>query len=155
MSNTIMACFKELVGTKSINTKQCPAGLSPRVKPNYPPNHFCEIVWDTKQSHLTIKNLPIFPTRKIPFNKFTSSAIFRFLFNCPIQVSFVSAAIALVSFLLILINLCLLNVVFSMKKAWNGQSSRRQNFYSFHTPFFMSNVIKFQLVPLQLGRCSL
>ena len=66
--------------------------------------------------------------------------------------------------MLILIIRCLLNVVLSMTKALNGQSSPKQNFYSPHLsmlfekacfsftlPFFISNFIKFLLTPLQLG----
>ena len=56
-SNTIMIYLKKLVGTKSLNTKHCPTGLSPRIIPHY------------------AKNLLIYPTRKISHNKFTSFAI--------------------------------------------------------------------------------
>ena len=35
-SYIIMAYLKNLVGSKSFNTKQCPAGLSPRIIPYYP-----------------------------------------------------------------------------------------------------------------------
>ena len=59
----------------------------------------------------------------------------------PIQAPFVAVVIAVVSFFLtsgftytqiklILITRCLQNVVFSMAKALNGQSSSEQNFYS-------------------------
>ena len=79
-------------------------------------------------------------------------------------------------------NQYLLNVAFSMTKALNGWSSPKQNFHSlhlsipslrpslqcyfenpasiitcfllFHTPFFISYFIKFQLIPLQLGICN-
>ena len=36
-SYTVMACVKKLDGTKSLNTKQCPAGLSPRIIPQVSP----------------------------------------------------------------------------------------------------------------------
>ena len=36
-SNTIMPYLKKLIGTKSLNTKQCPAGLSPGIIPHYSP----------------------------------------------------------------------------------------------------------------------
>ena len=44
-SNTIMTYLKNLVGTKSLNTKQFPAALSPRIIPHYPlsPKH----LWKT------------------------------------------------------------------------------------------------------------
>ena len=32
---TVMTYLEKLVGTKSLNTKQCPAVLSPRIIPNY------------------------------------------------------------------------------------------------------------------------
>ena len=72
--------------------------------------------------------------------------------------------------MLILINRCLLNVVFSITKALNGQISPKQIFVIpifqcylentaslnacfplFHTPFFISSLIKFQVTRLQLG----
>ena len=37
-SNIIMNYLKKLVGTKFLNTKQCPTGLSPRIMPHCPPN---------------------------------------------------------------------------------------------------------------------
>ena len=76
--------------------------------------------------------------------------------------------------MIILINQCLLNGFFSISKALNGQSSPKQYFYYphlsmlfgnsvslnacfplFHIPFFISNLKKFQLNPLQLGLCGL
>ena len=42
-SYTIMTNLKKLIGTKSLNTKQSPAGLSPRIIPHYPPKP----VWET------------------------------------------------------------------------------------------------------------
>ena len=77
--------------------------------------------------------------------------------------------------MLILINQCLLNVVFSIKKVLNGQISPKQHFYYphlsicylenyaslnacfslFHTPFYISNLIKFQVIPVQLRLCGL
>ena len=35
-SFTIMACLKKLTVSKSLNTKQCPAGFSPRIIPSPP-----------------------------------------------------------------------------------------------------------------------
>ena len=78
-----------------------------------------------------------------------------------------------------LTNQCLLNFAFSMTKALNDWSSPKQNFHSlylsipslqcyfenpasiiacfslFHTSFFISNFIKFQLTSLQLRFCGL
>ena len=42
-SNTVMTYLKKFVGTKSLNTNQCPAGLSPRIIPQYPRKH----LWET------------------------------------------------------------------------------------------------------------
>ena len=41
-NNTTMTYLEKLVGTKSLNTKQCPAGLSPQKIPHYLPEHFWE-----------------------------------------------------------------------------------------------------------------
>ena len=76
--------------------------------------------------------------------------------------------------MLILINRCLLNVAFSITKALNGHISLKQFFIIptfqcylentaslnacfplFHTPFFISSLIKFQLTQLQLELCGL
>ena len=77
--------------------------------------------------------------------------------------------------IIILIKQCLLNVILSITKELNGKISPKQHFYYlhlsmldlensaclsarfplFHSPFFISNVIKFQLTPLQLGLCGL
>ena len=43
LSNTTMTYLKKLVGTKFLITKQCPAGLSPRIIPCYPPKN----LWET------------------------------------------------------------------------------------------------------------
>ena len=60
---------------------------------------------------------------------------------------------------LILIDQYLLNVVFRIRKALNGQISPKQHFYYPHlfflTPFFILNLIKFELTPLQMQLCSL
>ena len=76
--------------------------------------------------------------------------------------------------LLVLIYQCLLNIVFSINKALNGQISSKCHLYYphlsmlfensaslnacfplFRTSFFISNLIKLQLTPLQLRPCSL
>ena len=106
----------------------------------------------------------------------------QFSSNHPMQPLFVAVVIFVVSCFKFqtlctqchanLTNQCLLNVAFSMTKALNNWSSPKQNFHSlppmlfknsasilacfalFHTPF-VSNFIKFQLTPLQLGFCGL
>ena len=42
-SNPVMNYLKKIIGTKSLNTKQCLAGLSPRIIPDYSPKH----LWET------------------------------------------------------------------------------------------------------------
>ena len=37
-----MTYLKNFIGTKSLDTKQCPAGLSPRIIPHYPTKHLWE-----------------------------------------------------------------------------------------------------------------
>ena len=181
-SYTVMAYLKKLIGIKSLNTKQCLAGLSPRC---------------CFESYQTAKTLLIFWTRQVPFNRFTSSSIksvipspsnsnFHVITLCKLQ--FVAAVIPAVSFfltsgfmythfMLILINRCLLNVVFSMSKVLNGQSSPKENFNSLHlsmlfgkpaslnacfplihTTTFISNFIKFHsswdFVACELIKCN-
>ena len=146
-----MSHLKKLIRTVSLNTKQCLVGLPPQLY-HITPKTFMGNLGDVEESHPKAKCLLIYSTRKIPFNKFTSSAIksvipssikWQFLSNYPIQASFSTVVIAVVSFfltsdfmyrhiMLVLINRCLLNVVFSLTKALNGQSSPKENFYSPH-----------------------
>ena len=102
-------------------------------------------------SYPTAKTLFIFPSRKIPLTKFTSSLMksiisfsqisnFRVMTECKLHLLVVFVAVSLyltLGFLytcvmLTFINRCLLNVVFSMTKALNGQNSPKQNFHSPH-----------------------
>ena len=175
-SYTVMAYLKKLIGIKSLNTKQFLVGLSPRC---------------CFESYQTVKNLLIF------WNRFTSSTIksvipspsnsnFHVITLCKLQ--FVAVVIPAVSFfltsgfmythfMLILINRCLLNVVFSMSKVLNGQSSPKENINSLHlsmlfgkpaslyacfplihTTTFISNFIKFHsswdFVASELIKCN-
>ena len=123
----------------------------------------------------TAKNLLIFPTRKILLNKFTSSTIKTFtsfpsnsnlhlitLYKLHLQLQSLLLCLffnfrlyMFARVMLILINQCILNVVFGITKALTGQIAPKQQFYYlhlffplFHTHFFISNLIKFQLTPL-------
>ena len=135
------------------------------------------------------KNLLNYPTKKISFIKFTSSA-FKYVIFSPsksdfhlitlyephlqlqpwLLYHFLTSGFMHICVLPTLINRYLLNVVFDMTKVLNGQSSPKKNFYSLHisillgkpflslclfspfsTPFFISNFMKLQLTPLQLG----
>ena len=50
MQNTVMAYLKRFIGTKSLDTKQCPAGLSPRLLPHCPPKPWgCERIRPNSQ----------------------------------------------------------------------------------------------------------
>ena len=70
-----MTFLKKFVGTKSLNTKQCAAGLSPRIIPHYPPKPLMGNPGDGGEFHATAKNLLTCPIGKIPFHKFTYSTI--------------------------------------------------------------------------------
>ena len=96
---TIITYLKKLDGTKSLNTKQCPVGLSPTIIPQVSPflpkvspplMLLCctHRVWTGPlplnlhgkplgrgNPYPTSKNVLIFPTRKIPLNRFTSSVV--------------------------------------------------------------------------------
>ena len=128
-SNTIMTYFKKLIGTKFINIKHCPAGLSPKIMPPCPPKHSLETL---EMGENPTQEPKICPAWNISLMKFTSSTIESVIpspSNYPIQASFVVVAMALHRFLtsgfmytcvvLMLINQCLLNVVFSMIKVLN------------------------------------
>ena len=85
---------------------------------------------DCERIPLRSKKMLIFCTRKIPLTKE------QFLCNHPIQTLFIVAVIAVVllfltsdfmytNIMLIFINRCLLNLIFSMEKALNGQNSSK------------------------------
>ena len=102
------------------------------------------------------KNLLIYPTRKISPIKFTSSVVksvipspwncnFHLITLCKLHLwlqpwllcHFLTSAFKYICDMLILINRCLLNVVFRMTKALNGQRSLKQNIYSLHLPMLL------------------
>ena len=147
--NRIMTKLKKLIGNKSVNTKQCPAGLSPRIihlnlygKP-----------WDGEEYWPTAKNLLISTSRKILLDKFTPSTmksvipspsnsnfhlitLYKLSPIHPIYPSHCCCIIFLkfrlfmyVHVMLILINQCLLNAVFSITKTLKGQISPKYHFY--------------------------
>ena len=102
--------------------------------------------WRWGESHPTTKNVFIYPTRKIPLMKFTllskvsllphEIVSFYLICSCShgycIIFSFQASCVVL-----ILINRCLLNVVFSMTNALNDQSSSKQNFCPLHLSILM------------------
>ena len=71
-SNTVMTYFKKLIGTKFIITKQCPAGLSPKIMPSCPPKRSLETL---EMGENCTQQPKICPARKISLMKFTSSTI--------------------------------------------------------------------------------
>ena len=56
-SNTVKIYLKKFIGTKSINTKQYQAGLSPRIIPHYPLSQtFMGNPGDGEESYPTVKH---------------------------------------------------------------------------------------------------
>ena len=74
---TIMTNLKKVTGTKSLHTKQCPAGLSLRTILHYPSKAFWKTLRMGGKSKPSVKHLLIFVTRKVLLSKFTYSAIKR------------------------------------------------------------------------------
>ena len=144
------------------------------ISQNYPPLPRRKHSWEALElgeSHPTGKIVLIYPTRKIPLMKFTllskvsllphEIVSFYLICSCShgycIIFSFQASCVVL-----ILINRCLLNVVFSMTNALNDQSSSKQNFcplhlsilmrvFLFFSTTFFSHFMKFHLTSLQLG----
>ena len=104
-------------------------------------------------------NVLIYPTRKFPIMKFTSSTIksvipspwnsnFHLvtlyklhLWLYPWLLShFLTSIFMYTCVVLILINRCLLNVIFSMTKALDDQSSFKQNFYSLYLSILLGKL---------------
>ena len=94
--------WKSSIKTKPLNTKQCPAGLSPRIicqvspfLPKVSKNCYTHQVWtvppsteplmenpgDGGKSYPTAKHLLISPIRKIFLNRFKSFAIKSFIYS--------------------------------------------------------------------------
>ena len=69
-SYTVMTKLNKLIGTKSLNIKQCPIIITP-----LPFETFMGSPGDMGESQPAAKNLLIFSTRKTLLNKFISSAI--------------------------------------------------------------------------------
>ena len=151
-SNTIMTCLITLVGTKSLNTKQCPAGLSLRIIPHYPRKHLWETLGmgknPTQQPQiysfsspeksplinllLLLSKMAFLPHQTVIFIKLPYRSSICGYSHCCYIIFISNSGFMYTCVMLILINWCLLNVVFSMTKALNGQSSPKQNFYSPH-----------------------
>ena len=72
-SNTIMSYLKKLVGTKSFNLKQCPAGLFSWIIPHYRHKHIWETLAMGKNTTQQLKFTHFSTTRKKTLNKFTSA----------------------------------------------------------------------------------
>ena len=178
-----------LVGTKFLNTKQFPAGLSPRIIPivpliihrklwrwgRIPPNSqkIYSIIPPKKFPLLNLlfplSSMSFLPPPKSDFHLITLYKLHFWLYPWLLY-HCLSSGFMHICVMPTLINRCLLNVAFDMTKALNGQSSPKKNFYSLHlpillgkpclslclfssfsTPFFISNFMKLQLTPLQLG----
>ena len=191
-SDKIMTYLKKLIGTESLNIKQCPAKLSPRIYPIITPKHLWGTLRMRKNPTQQPKIYSFLPPEKFPLINlllnlsvvisFLSNSNFHqlpyIIFICCLDVVVVSLFIILLyhfCVMLILINRCLLNGVFSKTKISNGQSSLKQNFYSPHRSmllkklclslclflsfsyrfFYFKLYINFQLILLQLGLRSL
>ena len=111
-SNTIMTFLKNLIGTKSFIRKQCPAGLSPTIIPHYAPKHLWKTLGMGKNSTQKLTSF---------FCGCSHSCCMIFVSTLGFMYTYV---------MLVLINWCLLSVVFSMTKALNHQSFLMHNFYS-------------------------
>ena len=67
ISNTMMTYLKKLIETKSLNVKQCPSGLSPRIIPHYPRKHLWETLGMGKNPTQQPKIYSFPPPEKFPF----------------------------------------------------------------------------------------
>ena len=71
-----MIYLKSFIGTKSLDGKQCPAPLTPRIIPHYPAKQtFMGKPGDGEEPRSTAKNLLIFATKTKLINKFTSLGV--------------------------------------------------------------------------------
>ena len=144
-SNTNLTNLKELIGNKSFNTKQCPEGVSPRLisldlygeswgSGRIPANSQMFTHFPTKKSSLINLHLPLsivsFLCHQIAI--FIKSSYANFICSCNhcCCIIFLTSGFMYTHAMPVLINRCLLNVVFSMTKALNSQSSPKQHFCS-------------------------
>ena len=80
-----MTYLKGFIGTKSLDIKQCPAGLSPRTVPHYPPKQtVMRKPGDGEEPHPTAKHLLTFATKTKLINKFTSSGVLMIFISLPL-----------------------------------------------------------------------
>ena len=124
-----MINLKKLIENKSLNTKLCPAGLSPRT---IPLNLYGK-PWGWGKYQQTAKSLLIFPSRKIFF---ISSLYTTLICTCSHCCCIIFPRFRLYMYaqvMLILINQCLLNVAFNITKSLNGYVSLKCHFY--YPPF--------------------
>ena len=137
-----MTILKKLIGNKSLNTKQCSAGSFPRIIPLNlygNPKALRRIPANSQK----FKNFPFHKNLLEKRTSSTSTAIFisslyrSFICSCShccyiFFFFFKSRLYMNTHVMLILINQCLLNVIFSITKALTGQISPKYHFYYFH-----------------------
>ena len=133
--------MKKLVGTKYLNTKQYSAGLSSRIRPHHLPKHLWEDLEPRIYSFPSSENPSLLnfflPLPKVSFllpsnSNFHLITIYKLYIWLQSLLLYHFFSFMYTWIMLILINQCLLDVVFSMIKALNGQSSPKQNLYSPH-----------------------
>ena len=129
-----MTNLKKLIGKKSLNTKQCPAGLSLWI---IPLNLYWK-PWGWGKYLPTANNLLIFPSRKIIFISSPYTSFICSCSHCCCIIFFKFKLYVYAQVMLILINRCLLNVAFSISKALNGQISPAYHFYYPHLSMLFS-----------------
>ena len=145
-----MTYFKKFAGTKSLNTKHCLAGLSLRIISHYPPKHLWETlgIWENLTQQAKIYSSPPpeksplinlhLPVSKVSFLSHQIAIFIQLLYisficscsHCCCIIFFLTSGFMYTYVMPILINQCLLNVVFSMAKALNGQSSPSKFLFS-------------------------
>ena len=189
----IMTYLEKLTGFKSLNIRQYPAELHPCILPltkndlsSYlallPPGVDCLPLpqnlcrkskgWGQKTTQQP-KNCSFPAPEKSPSLNSNFHVITQYKFHLKLQslllYQFLTSGFISTYATLTFIHRCLLNVIFSMTKALNGQNSIKQNsilstfqcclenpasinafLLIFSSPFFISNFIKYLLTPLQL-----
>ena len=133
--------WKNSIKTKSLNTKLCPAGLSPRIirqgshiLPKMPqdcctqqvwtvPPPSSELLWETLGMEKTPTQQLMVYSFKCNLDLYLQSLLLYHILNFRLYVHLFHANLT---------NQCLLNVAFNMTKALNVWSSPKRNFHSPH-----------------------
>ena len=146
-----MTNLKKLIGNKSLNTKQCPAGLSPRT---IPLNLYGK-AWGWAKIPTNSQKFTNFSLQKNPFHLITQYKLDLQLQSLLLDHFFLILALYACTSHSNSNSNSFISIIPTFQCYLENSASLNACFPLFHTLFFILHLIKFQLTPLQLGLCGL